>query len=153
MHRLSLLAILLAVAASAKEEPPVKPPVGIPTDALYFKGKWYRVFVERGGWKRARQRCLNLGGQLATVHEQTTHGFIKELASELPLWLGAEDEKADGTWHWLDGKRMTFTAWDEGQPNKLPREFYLIIARSGYWHDATENAADVLGFVCEWKGK
>ena len=148
-----LLTVVSADRLAGQSSPPSKPPVGIPCDAVHFKGKWYRVYVEKGGWKRAKERCVIAGGQLAVVPDSATQAFIKELASELPLWLGATDEKTDGIWQWIDGKRMIFTAWDSGQPNNAPKEHYLMIARNGAWHDSFEGEPMVMGFVCEWNRK
>jgi hypothetical protein len=146
-----LTSSVLKVGVSSAESPPDKPPVGIPGDAIQFKGKWYRVYVERGGWKRAKQRCTVVGGRLAIVPDAATHAFIKEIAAELPLWLGATDEKVDGAWQWIDGTPMRFSAWDEGQPQNVAREHYLMILRNGLWHDTIEDDPIAIGFVCEWK--
>ena len=150
--------ILLAVQSltsriSAESSPPARPPVGIPGDAVHFKGNWYRVYVEKGGWKRARERCVVLGGHLAIIPNAETQAFIKELGSELPLWLGATDEKTDGIWQWIDGTKLTFKAWEQGQPNNSPRENYLMMARNGAWHDSFEGEPGVMGFICEWDRK
>jgi hypothetical protein len=136
-----------------ESSPTARPPVGIPGDAIHFKGKWYRVYVERGGWKRAKEKCVVVGGRLAVVPDAATQAFIKEIAAELPLWLGASDEKMDGVWQWIDGKRMTFTAWDSGQPNNGPKENYLMILRNGLWHDTFEGEPLAMGFICEWNRK
>ena len=130
-----LLTLGFVAPAGGQNLQPNRPPVGVPGDAVYFKGKWFRVYVEKGGWKRARERCVVLGGRLAVVPDDTTQAFIKELASELPLWLGATDEKTEGTWQWIDGSRMSYWAWESGQPNNAPREHYLMLARNGLWHD------------------
>lgn len=150
----ALLGLLgLTMSVSGEGSPPSRPPVGIPSDAVHFKGRWFRVYVEKGGWKRARERCVIVGGRLATVPDSATQTFIKELASELPLWLGATDEKTDGVWQWVDGTNMTFKAWQPGQPDNSPRENYLMIARNGLWNDAFEGEPGVMGFICEWARK
>lgn len=155
---IKLLAILLAVFSitaplSGDDQRPAKTPVGVPSDAVYFKGKWYRVYVQKGGWKRAQDRCVVLGGRLAVVRNEALQAFIKELASELPLWLGASDEKTEGLWQWIDGTHVAYTAWEPGQPNNGPRENFLMIGRSGLWHDAFEAEPGVMGFICEWDRK
>ena len=154
---LLFLAACLTVGISerthAQHSSPTKPPVGVPSDAIYFKGRWYRVYVEKGGWKRARERCAIVGGRLAVVSDSATRDFIKELASELPLWLGATDEKTEGQWLWINGSRMIYDAWEEGQPNNGRREHYLMIARNGMWHDVPENEPSIMGYICEWNRK
>lgn len=148
-----LMLLYLSEHALGQSSGQLRPPVGLPSDAVHFKGRWYRVFVEKGGWKRARDRCVMMGGRLAIVPDSPTQAFIKELASELPLWLGATDEKTDGVWLWIDGSPLTFRLWEEGQPNNGAREHFLMISRNGAWHDAFESEPGVLGFVCEWTRK
>ena len=127
--------------------------MGVPVDAVHFNGKWYRVFVEKTGWRRAKDRCNVLGGHLAVVPDEPTQDFIKQLANGVPLWLGATDEKVEGVWQWIDGTPMTFRAWDEKQPEGARNENFLCIWVSGRWHDSFENEPKVVGFVCEWRRK
>ena len=128
-----------------------KPPVGVPADAAHFNGKWYRVYLEKATYQRARSRCLALGGNLACVSDKATHEFIQELAKDVPLWLGATDEKAEGAWVWPDGTEMTFKAWAPKEPQGYRKENYLIIGR-GRWHDYSKDEP-VSGFICEWRPK
>jgi len=144
-------ALLLSPLLYGQSPAPTKPPVGVPADATHFNGKWYRVYVEKGGWRRAKERCGLLGGQLATVPDEPTHAFIKELA-DVPLWLGASDDKIEGVWQWVDGTRMQFKAWGPRQPEGSPRENYLSLWGSE-WHDVFEGEPKVVGFICEWKAK
>lgn len=149
-----LYAVLRAPGASAAEAgPPPKPPVGVPADAKHFDGKWYRVYVEKGGWRRAKDRCSVLGGHLATVPDAGTNQFLKELARGLSLWIGATDEKSHTVWHWVDGSRVSFTDWGPGQPNHAAREDYVALWAGQNWHDVFEGEPGVAGFVCEWTKK
>ena len=158
----TFIAILITIGASilgsvsAQQPIAKKPPVGIPADATSFNGKWYRVYFEKGSWQHARDRCNVLGGQLAIVPDEATHAFIKKLADSTALWLGATDEKVKNVWVWSDGSRMTFKAWDteHGQPNGGRKENYLLIWKTGKWHDAGEQGdQQTVGFICEWKAK
>src|SRR6185436_507946 len=114
----------------------------------------YRVYHEKGGYKRSRDRCTQLGGRLAIVPDEPTHVFVRKLAEGLPLWLGATAEKQEGVWLWSDGTKMTFKAWDRGRPNgRRPKDSFLGINQSCLWHDFMETDPVNLGFICEWKDK
>ncbi|HEY2342585.1 MAG TPA: C-type lectin domain-containing protein, partial [Chthoniobacteraceae bacterium] len=115
-------------------------------------GKWYRVYLEKGGWRHAKQQCNVLGGQLVVIPDEATQNFVKQLAGVTPLWIGATDEKLKGVWVWVDGTTATYTAWEPGQPNGAPKEDYMAIWH-GLWNDAFENEPKVVGFVCEWSKK
>lgn len=127
-------------------------PTAAPSDAIKFKNKWYRLYLEKVTWQEARQKCARLGGILATVPEEQTHVFINKLSEGRNLWLGATDEKVDKEWLWSDGTAMTFTAWDRGQPDNVNQKSYVLI-RSGRWHDAKEDDPSIVGYICEWRGK
>jgi hypothetical protein len=151
----AILLVFLTLLVSVAHSAPARPPVGVPADAVHFNGKWYRIYHERGTWKRSRERCVVLGGQLAIIPDEPTQTFIKNLAAGLPFWLGATDEKTRGLWQWIDGQPMKYKAWDQGQPNQgHPKERYLVMDKSGLWHDYIEGADHgVVGFICEWRGK
>lgn len=131
---------------------PKSPAPGIPGGAKHFNGKWYRLYFENGGWKRAHERCRALNGQLAVAPDEPTQAFLKQLAGGRAVWLGATNER-EGIWRWGDNSQMTFTAWDAGQPNGAAGEHYLSLWHSGRWHDAFESEPKVVGFICEWSRK
>ena len=146
---LVLVAILLP--AFGQQTAP-KPPVGVPTDAKLFNGKWYRVYLEQSTWPVARDKCKTLGGQLAVVLDEPTHTFLKELKPDVGLWLGATDEKLEGDWRWVDGSEMKFKAWAPGEPGGRRAENYLFLIHRA-WEDHSNGRPQVIGFICEWKAK
>jgi hypothetical protein len=136
----------------------VKPPVGVPADAKFYNGKWYRVYLEKVPWNRAKERCKALGGQLVVIPDQLTWEFLKTLSEQgtVQLWLGATDEVTEGVWKWIDGTPMKFKGWRPGEPNNAGgSENYLAIYK-GAWADCP-NGGEVgtvfkaQGFICEWK--
>jgi serine/threonine protein kinase len=143
-----------APATAAIAEPSIATP-GVPADAKRFKKKWYRVYLERTSWDIARQRCVALGGQLAIVPDEPTWVFLRSLARNNRLWLGATDEDTEGVWKWIDGTPFTFAAWSRGQPDNLRgNENYLVID-NGTWNDVEKSggfgAHQIAGFICEWR--
>jgi hypothetical protein len=156
-----VLAILFFVVHSAGQQPasPRQPPLGIPNDAKYFNGKWYRVYTEKLNWAEARDKCARLGGQLCVVPDEATWCFVKSLAPGAQLWLGATDEKVTGVWKWIDDTPFTFTAWGRLQPdNSGGNQHYLFILK-GEWNDIQKDGKwtspdiRVVGYICEWKDK
>jgi hypothetical protein len=147
-----LLFLIVALSSAlAQSGAPAKPPVGVPADAQWFSGKWYRVYIEPGGWKSARQKCERLRGQLAIIKDAPTDAFIRDLAADKTLWLGAY-EKALGLWMWLDGTEMKFKAWAPGQPDPHTKLQWLHTWKGG-WGDANEDDKIVIGYICEWKAR
>ena len=154
--------VLLACHCTADAQQPVpsrKPPVGIPSDAKFFNGKWYRVYLEKTSWHSARDKCKALSGQLVIVPDAATWEFVKSLANGPNLWLGATDEVTQGVWKWVDGTPVEFNgAWEINQPDNLGgKQHYVAINRNKRWDDMekVERAGpnQIGGYICEWKDK
>lgn len=149
----TLLALFLLIMTTIAAPPaPVtpKPPVGVPADAKFFNGKWYRVYVEETKtWVRAKERAEAAGGQLACAINAETHAFISALASNRTLWIGGM-RGSDALWYWVDGTQFTFTAWATNQPDGTKGENWVVI-HEGRWHDNNGRGnVPIVGFVAEW---
>ena len=127
-----------------------KVPVGVPADATFFHGKWYRMYVESLPWRNARDRCKVLGGLLACVHDQPTQDLMNKLADGQSVWLGATDEDTEGVWRWADGKAMTYSPDGQFHP-VADRKLNWLAMGDGRWAALPIRSSDVLGFICEWK--
>jgi serine/threonine protein kinase len=130
-----------------------------PEDATEFHGKYFKVFAQQLSWHQARLRCQELGGHLAIVTSVEENRFLNSVVKQQRLdsaWLGATNEKTEGTWVCVDGTPMRFSDWDleMKQPNnKQGLEHYLlmIVARDGKWSDQpTFSTQHHPGFVCQW---
>jgi hypothetical protein len=137
-----------------------KPPRGIPADAEFFNGKWYKLYNQSIRWNTARQKCITLGGQLAIVPDQATWDFIRQRVHNALFWLGATDEGSVGNWKWIDGTPMSFKAWLPGEPNNDQGKEHYLSTWKGWWNDVKIDgkfprgqAEHVIGYICEWSGK
>ena len=158
---IALFGLLAWVSTAAAQQPKAvkKPPFGIPSDAKFFNGKWYRVYTEKSPWRGAMQKCSSLGGQLAVVPDEATWTFIKALSAGAQLWLGATDEEVTGVWKWIDGTPFTFKAWGRDQPDNWHGVQHYLFILKGEWNDIQNDGkwispdVHVVGFICEWKDK
>jgi hypothetical protein len=130
-----------------------KKAAGIPEDAVYFNGKWYKAFIDGSGWKASQGKCQRAGGQLAIIPNQETQAFLKKLANGRKLMIGASKERSE-VWKWIDGSTMTFQAWDRGQPNDVKgNENYAALGPKGGWYDVADSTDWTQGYICEWAAK
>uniref|UniRef100_A0A673J238 Galactose-specific lectin nattectin-like n=1 Tax=Sinocyclocheilus rhinocerous TaxID=307959 RepID=A0A673J238_9TELE len=56
----------------------------------------FRYFSDLKPWAEAEKQCLNLGGNLVSIHSQLTHNFLKTLVKKhgsdnSRTWIGAHD--------------------------------------------------------------
>lgn len=135
-----------------------------PKDSVEHRGKFYKVFDEVLSWHEARDKCLELGGSLATVQNAEVNDFILSLAakgSNDSYWLGASDETREGEWVWTDGRAMTFSNWGGQQPNNAKQSEHYVVLLISFrglanqekkWSDQPNlSEAHTPGFICEWK--
>jgi hypothetical protein len=157
---LIILSLVFGFLAQAEcQTPGPKPPLAAPKDAKLFNWKWYSVFQDKVSWQVARDKCARMGGQLAVIHDKATWDFVKGL-TKIRVWLGATDDKVEGEWVWVDGTKMTFTAWSPGNPdNAHAKEHYLsgVLAKE-IWNDTGKEwdfyrESPVVGFICEWPAR
>lgn len=136
------------------------PDINLDNNTVKFKNKYYRIFKEQVSWKNAQLKCEKLGGNLAMPKTAELSELINELAIRYSLkgvWLGGTDEKQEGVWKWVDGTTMTYTNWNNGEPNNVGgKEHYLEVYSppiniAGKWNDldGTVNGS-VNGYICEF---
>jgi hypothetical protein len=151
-----LLCVFLAATAFSYLAPRLVaaepyPQSGIPADAIPFRGKFFRVYLDDCGWKTALSKCQRVGGKLVMVPDKDTHDFLKKLANGRKLFIGGTNDRA-GVWTWIDGTPIKFQTWDRGQPNNLKgREHYLAMGPNGNWLDVSEGGNWSQGYICEWQ--
>jgi serine/threonine protein kinase len=128
-----------------------KPPVGMPSDAVPFNGKWYRFYPENPTWHAAKEKCSRLNGMLAVIPDKATWDFVKGLIGEKWVWLGATDEKSEGVWTWSDGTQLTFKKWQKDEPNNTDAKQHYLRASNKGWRDDEKKAPEIDGYLCEWR--
>ena len=134
-----------------------------PADAVFFQGKYYKTFDSVVSWTQAQEKCVEMGGQLATVSNAAENSQIIQMAmmgKRDAYWLGATDKVKEGQWVWVDGRPMTYTNWGRYQPNnkQLAEHYLVVIVRSKNaslnktWSDQPKTAdGHRPGFICEWR--
>ena len=121
------------------------------------------------------------GGHLATITSEGEERFIEQMLKneyyyikEGICWLGATDEKKEGTWEWVTGEEFSYSNWwlynpDNRDHGVYGSENWLVIRRQHWtgdgkitvkftWEDFAEVVCegynDVIkcktGFICEW---
>ncbi|KAM9788979.1 galactose-specific lectin nattectin-like [Neosynchiropus ocellatus] len=80
-----------------------------------------------GLWIGAEHHCVGLGGNLASIHSDAEHQFVRGLirrfgGSNLRTYVGGHDSYKEGRWSWSDGTNFVFPGgWHRGEPNNHGR--------------------------------
>ena len=57
---------------------------------------------------------------LLTITSSDENTFVSELIqsniNNSYVWLGASDENSEGSWYWINGERLNYSNWDNGEP-------------------------------------
>ena len=83
--------------------------------------KCFRFTVAKCGstWRQSRSTCQKFGDDLAHIDSQETQRFVEALIGDLPAaWLGAKRDE-NGTVKWINGNRLGYSNWFEGEPSEL----------------------------------
>ena len=110
-------------------------------------------------WAEAKRVCEMLGGHLATVTSAEEMATIKTLLSSgtpSSYWLGASDEKTEGTWEWVTGETFSYSLWSSGQPDDCGgvEDYLETWGRGESWNDNSMSGSSTSsnrGFVCEFE--
>ncbi|GFR84190.1 C-type lectin [Elysia marginata] len=75
-------------------------------------------------WKKARDKCFSLGGEMVSIDNQETMDYLaakldsKELGwNRKGVWIGMS--YSGGTWRWTNGRTAKYENWAKDQPSRL----------------------------------
>ncbi|NXM05193.1 MRC1 protein, partial [Tyrannus savana] len=103
------------------------PPGGCPADWRLFKNQCYKFFGSSYDyWSTARRTCMNLGGNLASIHNEQVQAFLtyhlKDVSND--PWIGLNDLLSELNFVWADGSAVSYTNWAPDSPKLV--EPYLF---------------------------
>ncbi|ELT93106.1 hypothetical protein CAPTEDRAFT_77951, partial [Capitella teleta] len=104
-------------------------------------------------WEDAREHCVSLGGDLASVAGPHDQSFMSELSWSSPSeshWIGGNEIDRSSGWKWSDDSPFGFFFWSKGEPNNYGGRPEWCIHPSVYkdtkWNDDICNIS--LSSIC-----
>lgn len=118
----------------------------------------------------AQQKCAALGAHLVTIANEAENDFAWDVLSE-EHWVGARDGKGPkesgvGTYTWLTGEPLDYSAWSAEQPNASKTACgdsngggtcyehcafqWASGEKNGEWND--RYCLHTVASICEWGG-
>ncbi|XP_077327145.1 uncharacterized protein LOC143961939 [Lithobates pipiens] len=101
-------------------------------------------------WERSRVECEKLNGDILILKDKA------ELDSLLPTiaygryWIGLRrDNNNIHNWLWADGSRLTFSAWNTGEPNNDHKKEHCAEILGGPKSMNDRDCEDKIGYICK----
>ena len=120
----------------------VETPLDMKADAEFeCDGKIVKFYKASLPYKVAQRFCEENGGSLVKIDSQEKNDAIAKKVAEIDEWtffIGATDEKEEGTFVWQDGSPLTYRNWAANEPNNdtiCGTENYVQMYRNGTWND------------------
>ncbi|MEW6157554.1 MAG: FG-GAP-like repeat-containing protein, partial [Verrucomicrobiota bacterium] len=129
-------AVLDRVRVQFSEQPePVLSRIG--RNYLTYNGHVYFATSSSKTWVSAEAEAQGLGGHLVTINDAAENEWVRQNFNYLStVWIGFNDQAAEGTFVWASGESSDFTNWQGGEPNNSGDEDFASMYTSGAWNDA-----------------
>lgn len=120
----------------------VETPLNLKADAEFeYDGKIVKFYKASLPYKVAQRFCEENGGSLVKIDSQEKNDAIAKKVAVIDEWtffIGATDEKEEGTFVWQDGSPLTYRNWAANELNNdtiSGTENYVQMYRDGTWND------------------
>lgn len=123
---------------------------------IYYNNHTYEFYTNPVTWKTAKLYAEKLGGHLATITSQAEQDTLfNNMPQNVEYWIGLTDEANEGNFSWITGEALSYTFWDNGQPDNSSEEDYCSFNTfangTGNWNDAPEFGwENAQGFIVEY---
>ncbi|XP_072255824.1 perlucin-like protein [Pyxicephalus adspersus] len=100
-------------------------------------------------WEQSREQCATRNGILLVLKDMYEMNALLPTIGKSRYWIGLRrDSENTDTWLWADGTPLTFSAWNEGEPNNDHDEEHCAEILGGVqsWND--RNCEHRLGYIC-----
>uniref|UniRef100_A0AC35G8Y7 C-type lectin domain-containing protein n=1 Tax=Panagrolaimus sp. PS1159 TaxID=55785 RepID=A0AC35G8Y7_9BILA len=90
-----------------------------PSGSISWQKNCYFFQTNSSAFLVAEKSCNDLGGHLASIHDEFSNNFIAQYAGlyfqdNTNFWIGGTDLTTPQYWSWTDGSDFSFTQWKRG---------------------------------------
>jgi cysteine-rich repeat protein len=110
-------------------------------------GRCFFIHPIKMKWGSASQGCKDYGGTLARIFDINDQNTVGDISRLEDIYLGASDTVLEGTFMWVTGEPLTFTAWKNLQPDDYMGEDCLVMQITDEWNDVNCDASKP--FLCD----
>ncbi|KAK0414531.1 hypothetical protein QR680_011481 [Steinernema hermaphroditum] len=173
---ITIIAVLLLMAALSSESPETDTTVSSPTEETLeitevpvtavnissstatLPGPIFKVFCIELTWDKAKERCRKEGGELASVHNAKENAILSTLKHRTvgirPMWLGgiAKTGYDSNQFRWIDDSSWDYQWWRVNYP-KSARQYRCVLMDTSATDDwYNESCGQVYPFACKFGG-
>jgi hypothetical protein len=105
-----------------------------------YGGHSYMLTDTAGAWANAENQAVALGGHLATINDAVENAFVRDHFASATPWIGFNDRTNEGTFTWIGGDPVTYTAWSGSQPDNNANEDFAQMLATGLWNDSASGS-------------
>jgi hypothetical protein len=122
-----------------------------PVGSISWQKNCYFFQTNSSAFLVAEKMCNNLGGHLASIHDEFANNFIAQYAGlyfqdNTSFWIGGSDMMTPNNWTWTDGSVFSFTQWQKGNPENSGGNCIALSLVDGTW--STSDCFKHQPFVC-----
>ncbi len=104
------------------------------------------VAVPATSWSASDALASSLGGHLVSITSDAEQSFVWKTFGNLDgidrrVWIGFSDIGTEGVFEWTSGEAVTFTNWNDGEPNDFGgnEDVTELLGSSGKWNDMPDS--------------
>ncbi|NXW51003.1 CL17A protein, partial [Nyctiprogne leucopyga] len=121
-----------------------------PTGWQQFAKTCYFFSTNNKPWLAAKDSCADFNAHLAVIDTEQENKFLaNHIMDNRVFWLGLTDTHKEGDWQWVDGRSLSLSFWNSGEPNNVGHdgEDCATIYSTGHWNDVPCSNAE--SWICE----
>ncbi|KAF1494155.1 C-type lectin domain family 17, member A, partial [Eudyptula minor novaehollandiae] len=115
-----------------------------------FAKTCYFFSTTKKPWLAAKQSCHDFNAHLAIVDTEQENKFLaNHIMKDRVFWLGLTDTDSENNWQWVNGRSLSLSFWNSGEPNNAGQqgEDCATIYSSGLWNDILCSSPEA--WICE----
>jgi len=112
-----------------------------------IEGKSVAFFNVQKSWPDAQKSCESIGGSLIMDDSDATHTWLSK-RYPTRTWVGGSDIAKEGTWMWVNGRKITKNYWRKGEPNNVRNEDCIA---ANWWKESGSNPFGWNDYQCHQK--
>uniref|UniRef100_A0A4W3HS50 Lymphocyte antigen 75-like n=1 Tax=Callorhinchus milii TaxID=7868 RepID=A0A4W3HS50_CALMI len=120
---------------------------------LPYNGFCYFMHKEKLSWDDARSSCKSKQSELMSLHSLADVELVVTKLHDDEVWAGLRSNQSPALFEWSDGSIVTFTYWDQNEPNvpfNTSQHCVHYSGKLGRWK--VKECSTKLSYICKKTG-